>query len=91
MYHLVLREPLSAKRGEIMQALKDVGIETREGFIPYNLQEIFISRGWTHPDECPNANRVAYSSFYLPTGPDISQAELDYVAHEFRRVLDRLS
>jgi perosamine synthetase len=91
MYHLVLREPLAAKRGQIMQALKDVGVETREGFIPYNLQEIFISRGWTRPDECPNANRVAYSSFYLPTGPDITQPELDYVAHEFSRVLDRLS
>ena len=90
MYHLVLREPLAAKRGQIMQALKDAGVETREGFIPYNLQEIFISRGWTRPEDCPNANKVAYSSFYLPTGPDISREELDYVANTFSHILDRV-
>jgi dTDP-4-amino-4,6-dideoxygalactose transaminase len=33
---------------------------------------------------------VAYASFYLPTGPDISQEELDYVAAKFSSVLDSL-
>lgn len=88
MYHIVLRDRLAPKRGEIMYALKKAGIETREGFIPYNLQEIFLKRGWTRADECPNANRVAYSSFYLPTGPAISAGELDYVAKTFGAILD---
>jgi perosamine synthetase len=90
MYHLVLRDSLAPRRGEIMAALKQKGIETREGFIPYNLQEIFIARGWTRPEDCPNANKVAYSSFYLPTGPDISPAELDHVASSFAAILDRM-
>jgi perosamine synthetase len=90
MYHLVLRDHLADKRTHIMNALKQVGIETREGFIPYNLQEIFLQRGWTRREDCPQANRVAYSSFYLPTGPAISQQELEYVAAEFGRVLDGL-
>ena len=90
MYHLVLKNSLVAKRSQIMQSLKDVGIETREGFIPYNLQEIFINRGWTKPQDCPNANKVAYSSFYLPTGPDITEPELDYVATKFCSILDLL-
>ena len=83
MYHLVLRDHLVPKRTAIMQDLAAKGIETREGFIPFNLQEIFINQGLTKPDDCPNANKVAYASFYLPTGPDISQAELDYVSQEF--------
>jgi perosamine synthetase len=91
MYHLVLRDKFAPRRREIMQALKDSGVETREGFIPYNLQEIFIGRGWTQPDDCPNANRVAYSSFYLPTGPAITQAELEYVATTFSGILDRIA
>ncbi|HUQ11795.1 MAG TPA: DegT/DnrJ/EryC1/StrS family aminotransferase [Steroidobacteraceae bacterium] len=90
MYHLVLRDHIAGKRAHIMSALKDAGVETREGFIPYNLQEIFQQRGWTRAEECPQANRVAYSSFYLPTGPDISQQELDYVVEQFSRVLDSL-
>jgi perosamine synthetase len=88
MYHIVLRDSLVAKRTQIMHSLKEVGIETREGFIPYNLQEIFINRGWTSPDDCPNANKVAYASFYLPTGPAITELELDYVATKFCSILD---
>ena len=90
MYHIVLRNSLVDKRAQIMHSLKEVGIETREGFIPYNLQEIFISRGWTSPDDCPNANKVAYASFYLPTGPAITELELDYVATKFCSILDAL-
>lgn len=87
MYHIVLREHLVGKRSFIMNALKEVGIETREGFIPYNLQKIFINKGWTKPEDCPNANKVAYTSFYLPTGPDISEEELQYVVKNFKRIL----
>jgi perosamine synthetase len=87
MYHLGLKEHLAPHRVAIMAALKQEGIETREGFIPYNLQEIFLKRGWTREQDCPNANKVAYSTFYLPTGPDISAAELEYVAEKFKDVL----
>jgi perosamine synthetase len=90
MYHIVLREHMVPKRKEIMMSLMSEGIETREGFIPYNLQEIFLNRGWTRAEDCPNANKVAYASFYLPTGPDISQAELDYVADKLSLILDKL-
>jgi perosamine synthetase len=87
MYHLILRPHLVPKRAFIMGALKEHGIETREGFIPYNLQDAFIERGWTRPDECPVANELAYASFYLPSGPVISDAELDYVVDRFGKVL----
>ena len=90
MYHLVLKGSLAVQRNEIMAALKRQGVETREGFIPANLQEIFQQRGWTRAEDCPAANTVAYSSFYLPTGPDISQAELDHVASSFTSILDNL-
>lgn len=90
MYHIVLRDSLVTKRSLIMRALKEVGIETREGFIPYNMQQIFIERGWTKPEDCPNANKVAYASFYLPTGPAISEPELNYVATKLTSILDGL-
>lgn len=88
MYHLVLRGALAGRRGAIMAALKEQGVETREGFVPYNLQEIFLERGWTERDACPVANRVAFESFYLPTGPGMDEDELHYVATEFCDVLD---
>lgn len=91
MYHVVLRQDIARQRSDIMAALKQEGIETREGFIPYNLQDIFLKRGWTKAEDCPNANKIAYSSFYLPTGPDISQQELDYVATTFGAILEKLT
>jgi perosamine synthetase len=90
MYHMVLKGALADKRPAIMAALKEEGIETREGFIPYNLQKIFIDRGWTRPEDCPRANEVAYRSFYLPTGPALTGPELDYVATRFCAVLDQM-
>ncbi len=90
MYHIVLGDFLAPKRREIMTALSESGIETREGFIPYNLQNIFIDRGWVKPEDCPNANRVAYSSFYLPSGPAISEAELDFVSENLCSILNKL-
>jgi perosamine synthetase len=91
MYHVVLRQDIARQRSDIMAALKQEGVETREGFIPYNLQDIFLKRGWTKAEDCPNANKIAYSSFYLPTGPDISQQELDYVATTFGAILEKLT
>jgi len=90
MYHIVLKGHLVAKRSDIMSALKEAGIETREGFIPYNLQKIFIDRGWTKSEDCPNANKVAYASFYLPTGPVISEEELHYVIKNLKSILNKL-
>jgi perosamine synthetase len=90
MYHIVLRDHLVPKRAAFMSSLREAGVETREGFIPYNLQEVFIQRGWTSPSDCPRANKLAYASFYLPSGPDISEAELEYVVAQFERVLKNL-
>tara|TARA_B100000315_G_C14571731_1_gene585922 strand:+ start:112 stop:1284 length:1173 start_codon:yes stop_codon:yes gene_type:complete len=82
MYHIVLNEELSKKRATIMQRLHDKGIETREGFIPFNLQNIFIQIGLTYPDDCPEASKIAYNSFYLPSSPTISDEDIKYVSEQ---------
>jgi perosamine synthetase len=82
MYHVVLRPPLAQQRDWVRRRLADKGIETREAFVPYNLQEIFISRGWTRPEDCPVANEVARAGFYLPSSPNLTEEELNYVAEQ---------
>ena len=73
-----------------MRELAGRGIETREGFLPYNMQDLFIRKGWTSENECPVANSVAHRGFYLPTGPGLSDADLEYVADGLIEVLDAL-
>jgi perosamine synthetase len=87
MYHINLLGPAATKREYIMKKLQELGIETREGFVPYNMQEIFINRGWVNLEDCPKANRVALSSFYLPSGPLLTEEELEYVVIRLKLIL----
>ena len=90
MYHIALGGPFKNKRKKIMQALAKRGVETREGFVPYNLQAIFIKRGWTKPEDCPKACDMAFRSFYLPSGTSLTQKELQKVTESLKRVLERI-
>lgn len=87
MYHILLQGRAADKRKQVMQKLQENGIETREGFIPYNMQEIFIKKGWTRIDECPLANDVAHRGFYLPSSPSMTGDQLAYVAENLKAVL----
>lgn len=86
MYHIVLNKEFGFPREIVMKKLKDFGIETREAFIPYNMQEIFVSRGWVKVDECPIANNIANSGFYIPSGPTLEKNELEYVVEKIRQI-----
>lgn len=88
MYHIILKGNYGTKRSVLMRELLERGIETREGFIPYNMQEIFINRGWTSSGDCPKANLIAYSSFYLPSGASLTSEELQYTVTNLKTVLE---
>ncbi len=87
MYHIVLRGNLRGRRRPIMDALKEQGVETRESFVPYNQQRIFVQAGMVREDECPVANTVGENGFYLPSGPVLEQHEQEYVVKILRSVL----
>lgn len=87
MYHVVLNDSVGTRRDAVMKRMLDRGIETRPGFIPYNLQDIFIRKGLTRPELCPVANRVASGGFYLPSSPTLSEEEIQYVANHLKEVL----
>jgi perosamine synthetase len=78
MYHVVLRGKWLGKRERVMGFLKENGVETRESFVPFNKQKIFIEKNITKENECPVANLVGENGFYLPSGPVISEEELNY-------------
>lgn len=84
MYHVVLHPEFGCSRDTVMSKLNDYGIETREAFIPYNMQDIFIKKGWVKGNECPIANYVAVNGFYIPSGPVLSEEELAYIAEKIR-------
>lgn len=90
MYHVVLRGQLRGHREKLLGWLAERGIETREAFIPYNMQEIFIERGWTRKEECPVANDVAQNGFYLPSSPRLSEEDIHRITAALQESVSRI-
>jgi len=90
MYHVVLRNKAKGRRAEITAALKEAGIDTREAFMPYNLQKPEITKGLVGENACPVANDVAVNGFYLPSGPVLSEEERNHVADSLKSILAAL-
>ena len=79
MYQIVLGGAWTGRRQEMTTALKEKGIETRDGFVPFNQQAIFLQSGLVREADCPVANHVAANALYLPSGPVFHSDEQEYV------------
>lgn len=90
MHHIVLRGRAENKRNIIMGKLKEAGIETRESFVPYNLQPKEITKGLIQEDACPVANYVSKNGFYLPSGPVLKKEELNYIVDFLKQIISEL-
>ena len=67
----------SKKRKKLLKKLFHMGIETREMFIPYNLQKFYLNK---EKINCPKANKVAFNSFYIPSGIDLKESDIKYIS-----------
>ncbi|MGK0296855.1 MAG: perosamine synthetase [Gammaproteobacteria bacterium] len=87
MYHIVQKESCTLTAKQVMESLFKDGIETRPGFIPFNMQEIFIKAGLTKESDCPVANHLALNSYYLPSGPELTSEEVLFIADSLKKIL----
>jgi perosamine synthetase len=78
--------PYRLTRDELRRALKEKGIETREAFVPLNRQKIFLEKGWVREDACPVANYIMDHGFYLPSGLNLTDDDIDYVSEMVRQL-----
>ena len=81
MYHIVVEKEYGITREELMTKLSEVGIETRKTFTPFNKQNLFLRKGWTHENECPVSNYYMDRGMYIPTGPTLTEKELAYICN----------
>lgn len=88
MYHILLKGRVAEARPAVMARLAAAGIETRETFIPYNLQEHLPLADRVRRESCPCANAVALRGFYLPSGPILDKQDIAFVAERLLAVID---
>ncbi len=87
MFHIVLTGRLAGRKKDFLAKLKEAGVDNREGFVPMNRQKIILAKGLAKVNECPVANKISENSFYIPSGPNISKKEIEFVIKTTKEVV----
>jgi perosamine synthetase len=77
----VIRLDERYNRGELMSALEEDGIPTRDYFAPIHLQPLYRERFGYRAGDFPVTERVARTTLALPFFTDMTEAQVDYVCH----------
>ena len=90
MYHIRIKNLDFIKRDRIINDMANAGIEVREGFASYTLQEKVLKL-WRQENvrSTPLAELISEQCLYLPSGPKISKAKMRYVVKALQNSLDR--
>jgi perosamine synthetase len=85
MYGLRVTEHSPCSRDVLRRRLADAGIETRTFFVPLHLQPVWRERGVDQ--RLPNAEALSMSGLYLPSGPGLTDTDVDRVIDAVRNAL----
>jgi perosamine synthetase len=83
MYSVLVEDGFGCSRDELRRRLGRMGIETRTHFVPIHLQPIYRSE--YAGSEFPVAESLCRKGMYLPSGPDLSEQQIDYICTSIAR------
>ena len=68
----------------IQNKLDKIGIETRPAFVPINEQKVIkkIFPKKIIKNSCPHASKLMKTGFYLPSGNNLKNTEIDYICEK---------
>ena len=82
VFNLYLDENFGISRDTLMKKLLEINIETREAFVPVNMQKVLQKKYNLKATDCPNANYIMDNGFYIPCGNTITNDEIDFVSEK---------
>jgi len=83
VFNIYLDKNFPITRDQLIKNLALKNIETRNAFVPINKQRVLIRKyGLFKENDCPNANYIMDNGFYLPSGNNIKNEEIDFVCNE---------
>ena len=86
VFNIYLDKNFPITRDELVKRLESKNIETRNAFVPINKQKILIKKYKLFKEnDCPNANYIMENGFYLPSGNNIKNEEIDFVCSEIKK------
>ena len=86
VFNIYLDKNFPITRDQLCERLAEQNIETRNAFVPINKQKVLVKKyGLFKEDDCPNANYIMDNGFYLPSGNNIKNEEIDFVCNEITK------
>jgi perosamine synthetase len=80
MYGVVVQPEFGISRDDLQTQLGDAGIDTRTFFCPMNLQPALQDQPGYRPVECPVAESLWQTGFYLPSSPKLTEQTIQGIA-----------
>jgi len=88
MYGVRTSDDSPVDKDQLIGELGKVGVATRSFFYPQNRQPAF---NCYNDSDCPNAEKLSDTGFYLPSGQTLTDRQIDYVAGKVHEIFDRWS
>jgi len=85
-FNIYLDDTFKVSRDELVKLLKNIGIDTRDSFVPINQQKILHKKYNIKDEDCPNANYIRETGLYLPSGNNLTNQEIDYISDEIIKI-----
>jgi len=79
MYGILIEDSFGPSRDDLMERLKDRGIDTRAFFTPVHKQPAFQKENLFQGESYPVAERISQEGLYLPSGSGLSRGQIEYV------------
>lgn len=86
MYSILIEDGFGLSRDELMERLKEKGIETRAFFIPVHQQPAFQKMNLFQDESYPVAEELSRKGLYLPSGSGLRKAEIQEVCMIIREI-----
>ena len=87
MYGVVLGPDVDVELDTLQEKLRKRGVETRTFFLGLHQQPVLRARGLFRNLGLPTCERLGRRGFHLPSGPQLSDAELDHVCESLMETL----
>lgn len=87
MFGVVLDRSLRLDTSRVMKKLADKGVQTRPFFYPMHLQPAFQKFHWYKKESLPVSENLYKNGFYLPSGLNLTEIQIDRIAESLREVI----
>lgn len=84
VFGILVKPEAKVSRDELVGKLKDMGIETRNFFVPMHLQPALLDLGLFVGESYPVAEDISRRGLYLPSGTTLTEEQVDYVCECIR-------